>query len=267
MNNTSDKNNYLKAKSDSKIYSFDAGNFDFSAGDDVLFETEVCQEIGVIVAAECAKKCAGDKSIDSAVIIRKMTDKDREEDKAKQTEGRSHLGQCREIIAKHKLPMELLGTDLSFDGKKLTFYFTSPSRVDFRILVSELATKFQKLIRLQQIGTRDRARCVGGIGRCGEAFCCCRFLKGELDNVSMDMAYDQNIGMMGPNRSTGACGKLMCCLRFELDYYKDQKKKLPAVGKTISTERGKGIVTSQNILQNKVTVQLEDKTFLEVDWK
>lgn len=255
------KKAYLKSKSDSKIYSFEYDNMELAKDDVVLFETDICQEIGTIVSDNDLNI----KGAESTVIIRRLSEKDLLENDKKQAEGRTYLEACRATIEKHQLPMELLDTDLSFDGKKLTFYFTAPSRVDFRSLVSELATKFQKLIRLQQVGTRDRARCVGGIGRCGEQFCCKRFLKGELECVSIDMAYDQNLGSMGANRSTGSCGKLMCCLRYELDFYKDQKKKMPAVGKEITTSKGKGIVVNQNILENKVTVQFSDKTYLEVD--
>jgi cell fate regulator YaaT (PSP1 superfamily) len=162
--------------------------------------------------------------------------------------------------------MQLLDADLSFDEKKLTFYFTAPSRVDFRVLVSELAHTFKKIIRLQQIGSRDEARYLGGVGRCGETICCKKFLKGNLESVTLDMASDQNLAQMGSNRITGVCGKLMCCLKYELEYYQKVKKTMPALGTEINTEKGKGTVIGQNIVKKKVTVKLnEGGNILEVD--
>jgi len=262
------KNTYLKARSDNKVYLANAGNLKLSPEDIVLFENENCQEVGTIIESTEEKTAEeSEKGSEEVVVIRRLNEKDLKDDETQKNEAKSMLPKCREIIEKHNLPMELLDADLSFDGKKLTFYFTAPGRVDFRSLVSELAATFQKLIRLQQVGIRDRARCIGGIGRCGEQFCCQRFLKGGLDCVTTDMAYDQNLGQMGPNRVTGACGKLMCCLKYELDFYKERKKNLPAIGSEIKTPKGKGTVVSQNIIKNKVTVSLPDKVYLEVDWK
>lgn len=261
------KDVYIKARSDSKIYLADAGNLKLEEGDRVIFESELCQEIADVTGLSSDKEAdeTAAKTADKAVIVRRLSEKDLEEDAKGKAEADSCLPRCREIIEKHSLPMELLSADLSFDGKKLTFYFTAPGRVDFRSLVSELASAFKKLIRLQQVGTRDRARCVGGVGRCGQDFCCKRFLKGELECVTTDMAYVQNLAQMGPNRVTGACGKLMCCLKYELDFYKESKEKLPSVGSEITTEKGKGRVLSQNIVKGSVTVELPNKTILEVD--
>lgn len=257
----------IKARSDSKAHLVDCGSSDFKVGDMVIFECDQCQEVAKVAKEdEAVIGVSSDKDGDkTAVLIRRMNDKDREIDQEKQKEADACIKKCQEIVARHKLPMELLSADLSFDGKKLTFYFSAPGRVDFRTLVSELASTFQKLIRLQQVGARDRARSTGGIGRCGQDFCCNRFLKGDLECVTVDMAYEQNIGQMGSNRVTGACGKLMCCLKYELDFYQKAKKSLPAVGKTIKTPRGEGTVVSQCLLKNTVNVELQDKTYLEVD--
>lgn len=258
---------YIKARSDNKVYSVDKGNFELEAGDLVIFESDQCQEVAKVVKGDDAKSEDNQERGDdkAAMLIRRMNEKDKQTDLDKRDEANSYIEKCQEIVMRHKLPMELLDADLSFDGKKLTFYFTAPGRVDFRTLVSELASNFQKLIRLQQVGARDRARCIGGVGRCGQNFCCKRFLKGDLECVTIDMAYDQNIGQMGSNRATGACGKLMCCLRYELDFYKKTKAKLPAVGSEIKTEKGKGFVVGQSVLRNSVTVELADKNYLEVD--
>lgn len=267
-----EKEIFIKSRSDNKIYSVDKGNLTLSAGDLVVFEFSQCQEIAKVISADELKEerknnaeVEKETGENRAVVIRRLSPKDIEQDDQKKAEAREKLGKCREIVSKHSLPMELLDADLSFDGKKLTFYFTAPGRVDFRSLVSELASTFQKLIRLQQVGVRDRARCVGGTGRCGQQFCCKRFLKGELDGVTIDMAYEQNLAQMGSNRVTGACGKLMCCLKYELEFYKKGKAKMPALGSEIKTAKGKGAVIEQNVIKNTVTVQLPDRIRVEVD--
>lgn len=257
---------YLKARSDNKVYDFDVGNLEIAAGDIVIFENDACQEIATVMSAkELGEMKLADKVFEKVVLIRRLSEMDLTLDEKRKAEAAANLPICREIIEKHSLPMELLSADLSFDGKKLTFYFSAPGRVDFRAIISELAAKFQKLIRLQQVGARDRARCAGGIGRCGEEVCCRRFLKGDLECVSTEMAADQNLAQMGSNRVTGCCGKLMCCLRYELDFYHERKEKMPAIGSLFKTAKGKGIVKNQNIIENKVTVQLEDKTYVEVN--
>lgn len=258
----------IKARSDSKIYQAELGNLKIDKEDLLLFESDQCQEVAQIISDD--QPAGGEEEgkvsdLPSAIIIRRLNEKDQEIDQERKEEAARNLEKCREIIVKHDLPMELIGADLSFDNKKLTFYFSAPGRVDFRSLVSELASNFQKLIRLQQVGARDRAKCIGGIGRCGQGFCCKRFLKGDLEGVSIDMAYEQNLGQMGPNRVTGACGKLMCCLKYELDAYKKAKGHLPKIGTTLKTPKGSGIVISQKILENIVTVELENKTYVEVD--
>ncbi|MFA7253373.1 MAG: regulatory iron-sulfur-containing complex subunit RicT [Patescibacteria group bacterium] len=257
------KNILIRARSDGKVYSVDRSNQDLDPGDKVLFESDRCQEIAQVISESTAEEIKPDEN--SAELIRRLNEKDLETDDKIKAEARENLDRCRQIVEKHQLPMELLDADLSFDGKKLTFYFSAPGRVDFRSLVSELASTFQKLIRLQQVGARDRARCVGGIGRCGQDYCCKRFLKGELDNVTVDMAYEQNLAQMGSNRVTGACGKLMCCLKYELGFYEQAKKKMPRIGSQLKTAKGTGTVVSQCFLKNKVTIQFSDKTHMEVD--
>jgi len=266
MDKKEDKRYFLKARSDSKIYAFESVNLDLVEDDQVIFENDACQEIGTVISDKTLKENnTSDKGLDKAEVIRRFSDRDKKIDDERMEEAKADLPKCREVVEKHDLPMELLSADLSFDGKKLTFYFSAPGRVDFRLMVSELAAKFQKLIRLQQVGARDRARCAGGVGRCGEELCCRRFLKGDLECVTTEMAADQNLAQMGSNRVTGCCGKLMCCLRYELDFYRKRKATMPEIGSMIKTSKGKGIVKNQNIIENKVTVQLEDRTYLEVD--
>ncbi len=257
---------YIKARSNGRIYKAECGNLTLEPMDEVLFESDQCQEIGRILPQKLATQDnEGERDDTKITIIRRLSERDQQIDADQKKEARLNLDKCKVIIEKYQLPMELLDADLSFDGKKLTFFFSAPGRVDFRSLVSELASTFQKLIRLQQVGARDRARCVGGLGRCGREFCCQKFLKGDLECVTLDMAYTQNLAQMGSNRITGACGKLMCCLKYELDVYEKGTRKMPAIGENVKTKKGPGMVIARDIIKNSFTVELDkDKTKLEV---
>jgi len=255
---------YLKIRSDSRIFKINDSKLNLKKGDQIVVETEQCQEVALVLDENQTIKDSAENS-EEVVVIRKLTEKDKEDDNQKKEEAQQNLKSCSQIIEKHDLPMSLIDADLSLDGKKLTFYFFAPNRVDFRSLVSELASTFKKLIRLQQVGARDRARACGGVGRCGQGFCCKKFLKGDLECVSTDMAYDQGLGQMGSNRVTGACGKLMCCLRYELDFYKKAKGKLPEIGSKIRLKKGTGTVIAHQVLEGKFTVEFEDRTTMEVD--
>jgi cell fate regulator YaaT (PSP1 superfamily) len=263
---TTNKEIFLKAKSDGKIYVGESGNLDLKNQDDILFENEQGQDVATILSKEDSEADESyDKEAVKVTVIRKLTDKDRDKLKEQEVEALSTIPKCEEKIKKYGLSMSLVNANLSYDGKKLTFYFVAPGRVDFRSLVSDLASTFQKLIRLQQVGSRDKARCVGGIGRCGQEICCKRYLKNELESVTMEMAYDQNLAQMGSNRVTGTCGKLMCCLKYELETYKKAKSKMPELGSEYKTKEGKGIVIAKNVIKNKIKVELPDKRFVEVD--
>lgn len=257
----------IKIKSTGQIVQTDAGNLSMKVGDWLLVETPQCKEVAEVVDESRLKDSQiekGDVKEEEIEVIRKLTEKDiAQRDELKKI-ARNLILECQQKIDNHKLPMQLLDAELSFDEKKLTFYFTAEGRVDFRSLVSDLASTFKKLIRLQQVGARDEARFLGGFGRCGEKLCCRRFLKGDLDSVTLDMAQVQGLATMGSNRITGACGKLMCCLAYELKDYKEAAKKLPKIGDRVKTDKGAGIVISQNVLCGKVTVELEDKSRLEV---
>jgi len=262
---------YIKGKSDNKIITADCGNLlELKAGDEIIFENDQGQDIATVISEDMVKieeDVEGIKaeSDHSCSIIRKLTEKDREKIRSLAEEARKTIAKCQEKIDKYKLSMTLVNAGLSYDEKKLTFYFVAPGRVDFRILVSDLAATFQKLIRLQQVGSRDKARCVGGCGRCGQELCCKKVFNGDIESVTMDMAYLQNLGQMGSARVTGACGKLICCLKYELETYKEAKKKLPELGTTMKTKEGSGIVVGQSVLKNKISVRLRDDRIVEVD--
>lgn len=257
----------IKLNSDGGFYKIDVGDHKIAGGDEVLVETEHGTEIGVVVEPCCGREIQSENQNEerNLTFIRKLSEKDKELAEKLAGEAKTYLVECQSMIEKYSLPMELLDSDLSFDEKKITFYFTAPGRVDFRMLVSELAHTFKKVIRLQQVGSRDEARFLGGVGRCGRELCCKKFLKGNLESVTLDMAAEQYLAQMGQNRVTGACGKLMCCLQYELEFYKEARAKLPALGEEIKTEEGLGRVISHNVFASKVTVKLnENDKYVEV---
>jgi len=257
----------IKLKTDGKYAQIDTGDHELVVGDEVLAESKAGTEIAYVVPEQMAveDKSDGENPSNEFQFIRKLSEKDIEHIERISKEAKSYILECQGKIDKYELPMQLLDADLSFDEKKLTFYFTAPSRVDFRMLVSDLAHTFKKIIRLQQVGARDEARYLGGVGRCGQALCCKRFLKGNLESVTLDMAADQNLAQMGSNRVTGVCGKLICCLKYELDEYKEGKKKMPPLGERVKTEDGEGVVIQHNVLKKSYSVRLsEDNKIVEV---
>ena len=257
---------FVRASSDNKIYKTNTTSLDLTESDEVLFETDQGQEVGVLVSTYAKDESStGDDEVVS--ITRKLTKKDKEICAQRKSEAMETLPVCREKIKKHALSMDLLNADISYDGKKLTFYFSAPGRIDFRSLVPDLASTFKKLIRLQQVSSRDKARCMNGVvGRCGRRVCCRDFLKNGFEDITVDMASVQNIGQTGSNRVTGACGKLMCCLKFELEMYKKAQKSMPEVGSQYKTKEGTGRVIACNIVKSKISVELNsNKKIVEVD--
>ena len=162
---------------------------------------------------------------------------------------------CSECIEKHDIDMHLVDAEYTFDGAKLMFYFTSDGRVDFRELLKELARIFRTRIDLRQIGVRDEAKMLGGIGICGRPFCCSSFLE-EFQPVSIKMAKEQSLSL-NPMKISGACGRLMCCLKYEQAAYEDLTKRVPPVGSLVETPDGRGVVTEATLLRERVKVRLD----------
>ena len=198
----------IKIKSTGQIIEVESGKLKFSVGDWILVETRECKEVAIVVDSEKLKDGRPEEESDDieVEIIRKLNEKDTEQNRQFKKMAQGLIPECQKKIESHNLPMELMDAELSFDEKKLTFYFSAEGRVDFRSLVSDLASTFNKLIRLQQVGSRDEARFIGGCGRCGQVICCRRFLKGDLDSVTLEMAQIQGLATMGSNRITGCCG-------------------------------------------------------------
>jgi cell fate regulator YaaT (PSP1 superfamily) len=241
-----------------RVYSFAPGEFeDLAAGDYVIVETSRGQELGRIVSPPIE---VPQESITSPLrkVMRRATAWDLVRRETFRERESAALARCAEKVAEMELPMKLIRAEYSFDGNRLAFLFTAEKRVDFRELVRDLARMFKTRIEMRQIGVRDEAKLLNGIGRCGESLCCCSWLD-EFHPVSIKMAKNQSLPL-APSEISGLCGRLLCCLAYENEYYCQVKKELPKVGELIQTPEGKGKVTSLNILKETILVELEKST-------
>ncbi len=236
-----------------KIYYFDPNGFKLETGDYVVVETARGKELGQVVHPP---HDVSSKEVPEPLkpVLRRATawdlvSKDQwahKEEEAKEI--------CKQKIREHGLKMKLVRCEYNFDGGRLMVYFTAEKRVDFRALVRDLAKTFHTRIEMRQIGDRDEAKMLSGIGRCGRELCCASWLR-EFNPVSIKMAKTQNLPL-NPSEITGVCGKLLCCLSYELITYEEAKKKLPRVGSTVTTIYGKGKVLRVNALKETVLVRL-----------
>lgn len=243
-------------KPDGKLYYFDPMSFDIKKDDLVIVETARGQECGRVVT-DTAPLPAEDVIRPLKPVVRIAT----EEDQKRYYENRESEAEARTVfeekVLEHKLEMKLVDVEYAFDRSKLLFYFTAEGRVDFRDLVKDLATIFRTRIELRQIGVRDEAKMVGGLGICGRPFCCSSFLD-DFHPVSIRMAKDQGLSL-NPTKISGMCGRLMCCLKYEEDSYRALHKAMPSVGSVVSTREGEGKVVDINLLQAQVKVSLFDR--------
>ena len=228
-----------------KIYYFDPDNKKIDKGLKVIVETARGIECGE-VAMENSE--ISDENIIQPLkkVIRIATEADlRKVEENKQKE-KNAFAICEKKILDHGLDMKLVDVEYTFDNSKILFYFTSDGRVDFRELVKDLASQFRTRIELRQIGVRDEAKLIGGIGICGRPFCCGSFLNG-FQPVSIKMAKEQGLSL-NPVKISGTCGRLMCCLKYEQEAYSDLLKTTPKIGAVVMTNEGKGVVIDQNLL-------------------
>ena len=237
-----------------KSYFFDPAGITASRGDLLVVETSKGLELG-----ECTQ---GNHAVeDSAVVqplrsvVRAATGDDRRVAEINRRREKEAFGIAEEKIAKHKLEMKLVDVECSFEGNKILFFFTADGRVDFRELVKDLAGVFRTRIELRQIGVRDEAKMLGGIGICGQPFCCSRFLT-DFQPVSTKMAKTQSMSL-NPAKISGSCGRLMCCLRYEQEAYEDLLKRAPKTGAYVETEDGYGCVQQVNLLRQMVKVRMD----------
>ncbi len=252
----------IRFKKMGKIYYFDPGDFKLENGMHAVVETSRGIEYGLVVID--SKEVSEDKIVSPLKkVIRIATEEDDKtvaNNKKKEAEA---MEVCRQKIEKHNLDMKLIDVEYTFDHNKILFYFTAEGRIDFRELVRDLAAVFKTRIELRQIGVRDEAKMVGGLGICGRVLCCNSYM-GDFDPVSIKMVKEQNLSL-NPTKISGTCGRLMCCLKNEQAVYESLAKNAPSVGSLVETSDGKGTVTAVSVLKGLVTVAVgeEDKTLRE----
>jgi len=232
---------------------YDSGNWSVAEGDIVIVDS------GSTVESALVEKINIQTEEDAPKIIRKATLLDIETIERNKQKEKEAIKVCRELIKEKELPMKVVSAHYSFDGGKITFPFISDRRVDFRELVKALSKKFQRSIRLQQIGSRDEARKKGGFGTCGRELCCIKF-SGDLKSVTTDDVKVQQMERRGSDSVSGLCGRLKCCLGFESEQYRKMLENMPEVGEIVKFEGKKGIVVERNILEKEVTIEFEDKS-------
>ena len=244
----------VRFKNTGKVYYFDPGQERLEKGDMAIVETAR--------GVECGEVAMGNREISDESIVqplRQMVRKATREDIQRVMENRkkekSAFKACERRIASRGLEMKLVDVEYTFDNSKILFYFTADGRVDFRELVKDLAGMFHTRIELRQIGVRDEAKMLGGMGICGRPFCCGSFL-GGFQPVSIKMAKEQGLSL-NPVKISGTCGRLMCCLKYEQEAYQDLLRTTPKVNALVSTPDGKGVVIDTNLLTRKLTVRLD----------
>jgi len=260
----------VRFKKAGKMYYFDPGNLEIKKEDQVVVETSRGVECGLVVAGP---KEIDEESISSPlkVVRRLATEEDRNQIAENARREKEAFDICVQKILSHKLPMKLVDVEYTFDMNKIIFYFTADGRIDFRELVKDLASVFRTRIELRQIGVRDEAKLMGGIGCCGRPLCCATFL-GDFEPVSIRMAKDQNLSL-NPTKISGICGRLMCCLKYENDYYErnyprnQQVVQAPERGSRIVSDEGEGKIVAVNEQRRTATILLDNGRTIVEPWE
>lgn len=244
----------VRFKEVGKVYYFDPDNKKLNIGDRVIVETARGVECGEVAMAN---RMIDDSNVVQPLkkLLRVASKEDLERLKENKEKEKKAFEICEKKITFHKLDMKLVDVEYTFDNNKILFYFTADGRVDFRNLVKDLASVFRTRIELRQIGVRDEAKMLGGLGVCGRPFCCSGFL-GEFQPVSIKMAKEQGLSL-SPVKISGTCGRLMCCLKYEQEAYSDLLKKTPKIGAIVKTPEGKGTVIEQNLITGILKVKMD----------
>jgi len=253
----------IRFKPAGKVYDFDSGAFVLNRGDPVIVETEQGLSFGTVAVppAQRDKSIAEGSGKPLKMVFRLANQEDfRQREKNLNTEKQAH-SYCLKCINELKLKMNLFSVDCSFDASKLTFFFTSEGRVDFRQLVKILVKKFGTRIEMRQVGIRNQAKMCGGIGRCGREICCSAFIE-KFGPVSIRMAKEQGLSL-NPTKISGQCGRLMCCLTFEYEMYKKIRSQFPKIGETVRTKNYTGKVIRHNTIFNRIAIRVDDGQDIE----
>jgi cell fate regulator YaaT (PSP1 superfamily) len=250
----------VRFKPAGKVYDFDGGAFVLSPGDRVIVETEQGLSFGTVATPpKMVEEPPSGPPLKK--VYRLATAKDLEQLENKSADEKAAQAFCRKCIKELGLQMNLFAVEKSFDGGKVTFFFTADGRVDFRLLLKMLVKELGVRIEMRQVGIRNQAKMCGGIGRCGREFCCSSYLE-KFEPVSIRMAKEQSLSL-NPTKISGQCGRLMCCLVYEYDTYMDLKRSLPKIGSIVKTPSGEGKVIRHNAVCNRLTVRLEDGAEIE----
>lgn len=243
----------IRFKDAGKIYYFDPGDFEIEAGDFAIVETVRGVEYGEVVLSK--RELSDDEIVKPLKkVIKKADETDARKVAENKQKEKEAFDICCQKIEKRELDMKLISVEYTFDCNKIIFYFTANGRVDFRELVKDLASVFKARIELRQIGVRDEAKMLGGLGPCGRCVCCSSFM-GDFQPVSIKMAKEQSLSL-SPTKISGLCGRLMCCLNYEQEYYESVINILPRVGDEVKTPDGKGTIIEVNALTQTVKVKL-----------
>ena len=251
----------VRFKNTGKMYYFNPNDLDIQKGMNVIVET--ARGIEFAQAVSEIREIEEDEAIlPLKDVIRIATEEDAAIHNSNIEKEKAAFDICNEKIAKHELQMKLIDVEYTFDGNKVLFYFVADTRIDFRELVKDLAAVFKPRIELRQVGVRDQAKAVGGLGICGRVICCAS-ATGEFQPVSIKMAKEQSLSL-SPTKISGTCGRLMCCLKYEQEAYEDAIHRLPGVGSIVETPEGQGVITDVNLLRETVKVKLDKETETEL---
>ena len=246
----------IQFRAGQKVYYFDPAGHHCKAGDHVIIDTARGPEYGICAAGN-HRIPMKDVVVPLRCVLRHATAEDERTVTRNRAEEKRAFDICMQKIEEHGLDMQLVSAEYSFDGSKILFFFTADERVDFRELVKNLASIFHTRIELRQIGVRDKAKMVGGLGICGRPFCCASFLD-DFQPVSIKMAKTQNLSL-NPTKISGTCGRLMCCLKYEQDTYEDLLRTAPKAESFVDTPEGRGTVVEVDLLRQRVKVRMEDE--------
>jgi cell fate regulator YaaT (PSP1 superfamily) len=252
-----------------KVYYFDAAGIPLEVNDDVVVETSRGHELGKVVISP-KQVIFSEITEPLKPVIRKAQAEDIEKAQQQQKRAANAIAKCRELVEKLKLPMKPISAQYNLDRSHLTIFFSAEKRVDFRELARELSRNLKTHVELRQVGARDEAKLIGGLGKCGFPLCCTTFLS-EFEPVSIKMAKEQDIAL-NPMKTSGVCGRLLCCLGYEYEQYRAMKEKMPSLRQEVSTALGKAKVISCNPLKETVTVELEtgvtvELPLIQIDWR
>lgn len=250
-------------KENGKYYFFNGNNLKIKDGDFVVVTTERGLQVGKVIISNIINK---EELSNMKDVVRLATLKDLKIHESNLKNAEEALNTARKIAQKLKLNMNLIEASFTFERNQLIFFFLSDQRVDFRDMAKELASIYKTRIELRQIGVRDKAREVSGIGQCGRVLCCASYMKNFVDSVSMSMAKNQNLAL-NPSKINGQCGRLLCCLTYENEVYSENRKEMPILGEKVETEKGTGTVVSIDILKKIYVVDVPNEGRIEVTLK